>query len=160
MRTIRRRRIVLCAVVGLVYGWCLFFVGFIASGAGEGINGPIMTSFAPITLMLGPLHDRFGMQAENILIPCMPFFWMLIGGLLGAASNRKCQRALILLLLIHYISAAGCGMSKYVEWRPGWGLQKLGPQLVRQTVAFEIIAIAIYIAGQIAIWWTLLDRKR
>jgi hypothetical protein len=60
------------AVVGLVYGWGLLMAGFLAGGSGEGVNGPIMTSFSPITLALGPpLHHRFGIQAETMLILCM-----------------------------------------------------------------------------------------
>jgi hypothetical protein len=50
-------------------------------------------------------------------------------------------------------------MLNEAEWRPDWALQKLGPQLVSEAVRFEMIAIAIYIAGQIAIWRILIYRR-
>jgi hypothetical protein len=151
MRAIRRR--ILFAVAGLIYGWSLLFASLVACAGGDGANGPIMTLFSPISLTIEPLHNRFGVIADNILTPSMPFLWMLSGGLLGIASNRKCRWALIILLLIHYISAVACVMLINVGWRP-----VTGAEMVEVMIAMWI-TIAIYITGQIAIWWILIYKN-
>jgi hypothetical protein len=128
------RRLMLFAASGFAYGLSLAFLGFVATGLGHGSYVLIGLVSAPLSLSGNFAVALFG----------APLLWCALGTFLGTAWGSSRRIAFFLaMLLAHYASLP------FVLRPPGvfadW-------DYVPRVVGPMRIGIAVYAAGQVALW--------
>jgi uncharacterized membrane protein YhaH (DUF805 family) len=126
-------RSVIGASVGLIYSLFLTLGGIVSTGMGHGIGTGI---FMALALMPFPL-----------------VFWPTIAVMLTRLGSRSIKRYIIYMLVLHYLGFAiyllALHSQDYQDFLTVWN----------SAATAWTWHVAIYLAGQIFIWWTLAFRK-
>jgi hypothetical protein len=144
------KRAIVGAVVGFAYGSILSFLSLGAAGAGHGSLIPFYLSSAPLGVL------RFFGEAGFYVafVAGAPVVWATFGALIAPSGRAKWRRLIQVLVLLHYASglaliAATGGLDElaYVE------------RLLRTTPEFIVLWAAVYLVGQVALWWRASRRR-
>ena len=138
------RRAIVGAVVGFVYGSILACLSFLALGAGHGSSFPFFLSSAPLGVL--GFFGESGFYAA--VVGGAPVVWATFGALVAPAGRAKWFRLTQVLALLHY--ASGLALIAATT-----GLDELAylKRLLRTTPEFIVLWAAVYVVGQVALWW-------
>ena len=134
-------RAIIGAVVGFAYGSILALMSFLALGAGHGSSVPFFVSSAPLGVL--GFFGEPGFYAA--VFGGAPVVWATFGALVAPAGRAKWRRLTQVLALLHYAS----GLALIAATR---GLDELG-YLERLEPEFVALWAAVYVVGQVALWW-------
>jgi hypothetical protein len=137
-------RAIVGAVVGFAYGSILSFLSLGAAGAGHGSLVPFYLSSAPLGVLR--FFGEAGFYAA--FVGGAPVVWAIFGALVAPSGRAKWRRLTRVLALLHYASGlaliattGGLGEFAYLE------------RLLRITPEFIVLWAAVYVVGQVALWW-------
>src|SRR5215471_6628438 len=137
-------RAIVGAVVGFAYGSILSFLSLGAAGAGHGSLVPFYLSSAPLGVLR--FFGEAGFYAA--FVGGAPVVWATFGALVARSGRAKWRRLIQGLALLHYASG-------FVLIAATGGLDELAyvKRLLRITPEFIVLWAAIYLAGQVVLWW-------
>ena len=137
-------RAIIGAVAGFAYGSILACMSFLALGAGHGSSVPFFLSSAPLGVL--GLFGEPGFYAA--VFGGAPVVWATVGALVAPAGRAKWRRLTQVLALLHY--ASGLALIAATT-----GLDELGymERLLRIEPEFVALWAAVYVTGQVALWW-------
>src|SRR5215471_9421335 len=138
------RRAIVGAVVGLVYGYILASLSFLALGAGHGTSVPFFMSSAPLGVL--GFFGEFGFYA--VLAGGAPAVWATFGALVVPCGRAKWRRLIQVLALLH--SASGLTLIAATAQDYTWGHLE---RALRQAPEVIITWAALYLIGQGVLWW-------
>jgi len=140
MRTVSEaRRVIVGAIVGLLYGSLLAFISMLAAGAGHGTYVALYLSSAPL--------GAYGFDAGLFGAPPV---WATFGAL--AASGRvEVRRLAQVLAVLHYAS----GVALVVANDEVTYLLRM----LRISPEFIVVWATIYLIGQVALWRRITRRN-
>jgi hypothetical protein len=121
------------AVAGFCYGFVLAVLGTMAAGAGHGTY-----------VFLGLASSPFGITQKLDNAFAAPFFWCVVGGLLGAVTHRIPRALFLAAIFAHYtalpfILASG---SMFGDW-----------DYVHKVGGLATFLFGLYGLGQVVTWW-------
>jgi hypothetical protein len=137
MRHLWIARSIVCAFLGMIYGFLLTCSGFIYAGAGHGTMSLIADFSSPYAVL-----DALGYHSglDYLVIP--PVFWFAMGGLLGGTRNFTAALAFIALMALHYV------VLLLTEMRAN----AIGYFYHRGIDIIDLALLAIYPLGQVIVW--------
>jgi hypothetical protein len=144
------RRAIVGAVVGFAYGSILAFLSLGAAGAGHGSLVPFYLSSAPLGVLR--FFGEAGFYAA--FVGGAPVVWATFGALVAPSGRAKWRRLTQVLALLHYAS----GLTLIATTG---GLDELAylQRLLRITPEFIVLWAAVYLVGQVALWWRVSQRN-
>jgi hypothetical protein len=138
------RSAIVGAVIGFAYGSILALLSLLAMGAGHGTWIPFLLSSAPLGVLV--FFGEFGFHAA--VFGGAPVVWATFGALVARSGRAKRLKLAQVLALLHYVSGlvliaatTGLGEFAFVE------------RLLRITPEFIAVWAAVYLVGQVALWW-------
>jgi len=138
------------AAFGSAYGSILACLSFLAMGAGHGSSLPFFLSSAPLGVL--SFFGEFGFHAA--VIGGAPVVWATFGALVAPSGRAKWRRLTQVLALLHYAS----GLTLIAATIALDDLARL-ERLLRITPEFIVLWAAVYVVGQVALWWRIARRN-
>lgn len=124
-------------IYGFIYGFLLFIFAFFEAGGGHG-------SYAFFGVFSSPLALG-GIPAAVLGVP---FLWSAVGILLTRLHRPVVRNAFYCIIGLHYL-----GIPLILMFFEDGNLTELNKTLTK--MPFLIFGIALYIAGQVRIWFCL-----
>jgi len=121
-------------------------LSFFAAGAGHGSSVPFFLSSAPVGVL--GFFGNSGFYAA--LFGGAPVVWATFGALVAPSGRARWFRLTQVVVLLHY--ASGLALIAATT-----GLDELArlERLLRTTPEFIALWAAVYIVGQVALWWRI-----
>ena len=141
------RRVIVGAVVGLLYGSVLGFLSIGAAGGGHGTSIPLFLSSAPLGAYFWVVTDAGRGAAFNAMLFGGLFIWAALGSL--AVLSRRGKGLIQVLVLLHYVSGIALAVTTV-----GW----LGDAWLADPRRAQELVVAwatVYLVGQVALWWRI-----
>ena len=124
--------------LGFLYGAVLALLGLGVSAGGHGFTVPLVVFSSPLFFPL--------------LIFAPIVIWTVVGLLLSQTDNVVCMRALVGVMLLHYV-----GMVPYLYYLGDW---EYGYKVWDRSPAAVLIPFEVYFAGQVGIWFSYFQHWR